>query len=92
VLTGSQRLACETFYDHDHGQDVWSGEWPGVAECREFGWYATFVPDMGWLRCGRDDPGAVEDLNRLHMGEARWDPGQRRWVLTSTAGSRTATP
>jgi hypothetical protein len=25
-------------------------------------------------------PDAQPDLNRLHMGEARWDAGLKRWV------------
>jgi hypothetical protein len=58
----------------------WSGEWPGQAECREFGWYALFSPTDGWVRCGADAPGAMPDLNRLHI-EARWDADQQRFVL-----------
>lgn len=67
---------------HDCGSDVWTGEWPGKAECREFGWYA--VPresGVGWRRCAAGTPGAVEDLNRLRMGEANWDRATKRWVL-----------
>lgn len=57
----------------------WTGEWPGVAECREFGWYAKRAP-IGWHPCDQRDDGATEDLNRLYSGEARWDRDTQRWV------------
>jgi hypothetical protein len=63
MATGTQRL--------DHGRcrcaaDVWTGAWPGDAECLEFGW--TFGPGM-------------PDLNRLYT-EATWNPARKRWVRT----------
>ena len=57
----------------------WTGEWPGVAECREFGWYAKLGP-TGWESCGHDEEGARENLNRLRSGEAQWDRTAQRWV------------
>jgi hypothetical protein len=54
----------------------WTGEWPGRAECREFGWYAR--EGKGWEPCGADDPGARPDFNRLVL-EAVWDRAARRW-------------
>lgn len=58
----------------------WSGEYPGAKECREFGWYARLLPGRGWVSCGKDEPGASEDLNRL-MIEAVWDRERQRFVL-----------
>jgi hypothetical protein len=58
----------------------WSGEWPGVAECREFGWYAKLIPGEGWVSCDKNDTGAKEDLNRL-VTEAVWDRKQGRFIL-----------
>lgn len=83
MQTGRQRIACSA--RHDCGQDIWTGEWPGVAECREFGWYGRWAGERlsgPWSRCGPGEPGATEDLNRLASEqEARWDRKQRRWVL-----------
>jgi hypothetical protein len=58
----------------------WSGIWPGVEECQEFGWYAKFKPgEGGWIRCDKDDPEGSEDLNRLCV-EAKWDREKQRMV------------
>jgi len=54
--------------------------WPGVAECREFGFYAKMVAGKGWVACSQDDTGAHEDLNRL-MLEAVWNPDTARFEL-----------
>jgi hypothetical protein len=51
-----------------------------VTECREFGWFARLVPGTGWVPCAAGEPGATEDLNRLHVS-ARWDRKRKRFVL-----------
>jgi len=79
---GSQRLlrcASVTGCNSDPRIDcrtAWSGLWPGAAECREYGWYASGPP---WTPCSADTPGAIEDLNRL-LVECEWDPSAQRFV------------
>jgi hypothetical protein len=91
---GTQRLSC---YDHEGLPDgCWTGIWPGVEECQEFGWYAHWtvassynqsdIPDTGpSVRCEADHPHAHEDLNRLGLAQARgkivWDRNRQRLVL-----------
>src|SRR4051794_39767514 len=60
-----------------HDRLPWIGEYPGKAECREWGWYARRLPGRGWVPRPKDDPGAVEDLDRFHA-EARWDRDTKR--------------
>lgn len=69
----------------DDDRMAWTGEWPGVAECREFGWYAKRVEGKGWVRCQAGEPDACEDLNRLYdPQEARWDRKKKRFVRRSS--------
>jgi len=60
------------------GPVPWSGEYPGKDACREFGLFCVWKDR--WVACGRDEPGATEDLNRLYA-HARWDKVARRYVL-----------
>jgi hypothetical protein len=82
---GGQRLQCELAGAHRSDCRLpWTGERPGVAECREFGWYAKLMPGQGWMRCQAEEPGAVPDLNRLHdPAEAEWDPLSAGFVRRS---------
>lgn len=88
LATGGQRLQCDgrdevyPYAEHDCGQNVWTGEWPGDAECREFGWWVQdrCSEGLGFVPCAADAPGAMADLNRLSR-DARWSPERARWVL-----------
>jgi hypothetical protein len=68
------------YYGHDCGRDVWTGLWPGEAECAEFGWWVQDRCDegLGFVPCAPDAPGATQDLNRLYR-DARWDRAAGRW-------------
>jgi hypothetical protein len=58
---------------------TWTGLRPGVAECREFGWYTKRGLGGDWMPCGKEEWGAVEDLNRPHS-EAVWDRLNKRYI------------
>jgi hypothetical protein len=81
---GGQLLSCEHYcfgtveLPSLDDRMVWTGEWPGIEECREFGWYSKAVLG-GWVACAKDDPEASEDLNRLRK-EAQWNRSKKRWV------------
>jgi len=76
--------------DHDPQKALWHGEWPGVVECREKGWYAIMdesgkisTPSMGnWWPCTKEYPGATEDLNRwVYFEKVGEDPHANTRVL-----------
>jgi hypothetical protein len=78
--TGHQRLSCRmSGCTNQDCRTVWSGWWPGDAECLVYGWYARHAPGIGWVSCATDTPGAVPDLNRL-MRECHWDAAAQQWV------------
>lgn len=58
----------------------WSGEWPGDAECREYGFWCRWVEGTGWVQCGPNDHAATADLTRLHQ-LGTWDADAARWVV-----------
>ena len=80
--TGQQRLQC----DHDDCNTTWTGNWPGEAECSEYGWWTRWDALGGWVSCSADHPEAQPDLNRL-QAETTWDSSQQRYIKNS-AGSR----
>ena len=75
---GHQRLSCGC--ETSRAPLLWTGEWPGLAECRAFNLYAILIPGKGWTPCTKDTPGASEDLNSLmSRPNIVWDPDARRW-------------
>jgi hypothetical protein len=82
-ICGFQRFGC----GHTNGDGgIWTGDWPGKVECREFGFYSRFAPGRGWEIARSDDEGAVEDLNTIYVkgaaGELVWNGV--RWVVPDT--------
>ena len=75
---GRQLVSCSCANKSPDDRILWSGSWPGVEECLEFGWYGREGP-AGWIRCDSHKPGAEPDLNRLRS-EARWDRSRGRFV------------
>lgn len=86
-ICGGQFISCDCTELEQSPEEAikWTGKWPGVAECQEFGWYCKWVPSDGWVECSADDLDASPDLNRLSM-EARWDKAQKRYVKVDYAG------
>lgn len=101
VVCGLQQLQCDPEAEHGlTGPDLppmqtWTGEWPGEAECREWGWWARWTvvteyspdgrPDSGpTVPCSADHPDALADLNRLRVAECRgeiaWSRERERYV------------
>lgn len=67
TMCGCQRIGCDC-KSGGFPRLPWTGEWPGVAECREFGWYTTIARVVG----------PTEDLSRLHV-DAVWSVKKKRW-------------
>jgi hypothetical protein len=78
--------AYDTEVSQYGGRDVWTGEWPGTAECREYGlwsrWVGSTWPEPGgrWVKCAATDEGAGPNLNALNAwGGFVWDRTARKW-------------
>lgn len=69
---GNQAISCGCPGDYFQFPRLpWTGQWPGEAECRKFGWFAKLVPGKGWVRCAESDPDSHPDIGRLRTG-AYW--------------------
>ncbi len=64
LATGLQRSSHPASCPCPCPSDTWTGQWPGQAECHEFGWTL---------------PSGQPDLNRLYS-HARWEPTTGRWM------------
>jgi hypothetical protein len=78
---GGQFLFCGCDDRDEIPREPWSGIWPGVLECREYGLWARRNPDgPGYIPCGPDDPGAGEDLNTL-AAAGTWNREKQRFEM-----------
>lgn len=80
-VCGGQALSCGCDWPEVGDRIPWSGEWPGVKECRELGWFVVVDPVTAKIgeRCGPEHPHAHPDLNRLVI-EAKWDARLKKYV------------
>lgn len=85
VYVGPENAHEYEGYAMDHsgscGEDIWTGEWPGVEDCRRLDLWCYWGPDYGqrgWVKCCADHPGATEDLNALVI-QCDWDPVALQW-------------
>lgn len=78
---GGQRLSCSCDGDEGDG-DIWTGTWPGVAECEEYGlWCQNRCSEgLGFVPCSKDTPGVTEDLNALQV-KTIWNKELQKRVL-----------
>lgn len=79
--TAEMHMKLDAEIEKVGGRLPWTGIWPGVEECVEFGWYSKRVA-VGYRKCEKDDPRAGPSLNRLSQ-DAIWSREKRRWVLPS---------
>jgi hypothetical protein len=79
---GGQLISCDCDPDDEIINGLvrmpWTGEWPGLAECREYGFWCIRTPS-GLVECDASTPGATEDLNRLGA-TCRWNRALKKWV------------
>lgn len=57
----------------------WTGEFPGIAECRQYGLYCRLT-SAGWEECKATDVGASPNLVKLAC-VGTWDRKQGRFVM-----------
>ncbi|MFF0742157.1 YgjP-like metallopeptidase domain-containing protein [Streptomyces sp. NPDC004111] len=74
AFTGRQRYEC-----HPDCNTIWTGKFPGQAECEEYGFYWRTGPN-GYEHCNANAPGADHDYNRLYA-ECTWDIATQRMTL-----------
>jgi hypothetical protein len=76
-----KKVFCENTGDEVRDEELlpWTGEWPGEAEAREYGFWCK-MSHGGWVECSKDDPEAKPSLNRVYE-ECVWDRKQHKFVL-----------
>jgi len=76
-MCSGQRISCRCDPSHEVVRLKWTGEWPGVADAVEFGWYTY-----------SDDIGVEPDIDRVHAAATgkvkgyRWSTSDGKVVKT----------
>lgn len=82
IYTGGATEEMEAKWEAEWGAKrlPWTGMWPGVLECREFGfWAVEGTPgNPGWKQVPAGTPGATEHLNMLYT-HCTWNPTTQKW-------------
>lgn len=70
-ICGEQAFSC-LLMGNKHSSTVFKGEFPGMSQAIERGWFIRMVEGEGWVQSIQTDPGARPDLNRLYS-ELNWN-------------------
>lgn len=86
---GCQAISCGCKLEEytDLPRVPWSGIWPGVAECVEYGLFCVWVEGFGW-KDWDGEPDASPSLTLLHQ-VGRWDRDRQRWFVKPEDVERT---
>jgi hypothetical protein len=76
---GRQIIGCACDKPPKAPRLPWTGEWPGLADCRELGLWCL-PAQVGFTPVPTGTPGAIEDMNRLCLPWAEWDAAKGKWA------------
>lgn len=90
---GLQLISCmcyeSSIWDHcwENRRIPWKGEWPGLAECRTYGFWHRNITPYQFEPCDPAAEGAREDLNRL-VTTCDWDSKAQKFIQKDKNESR----
>lgn len=89
---GWQLLTCWCPRKHDaippENRMPWTGDWPNVAQCREYGLWCT---RYGLVQCDSTHLEAMPDITRL-LNEGEWDKSSRKWIIKGRETNEGSSP
>jgi len=77
--SGTLMACCDNMPVTDDELIPWTGRWPGMSECEEYGFWCKMVKGKGWVDCDKNDPEAELNLNRLY--DCVWNREDKKFVL-----------